>query len=385
MRDVLPDIERWRSEGKRVALGTVVSTWGSAPRRPGAKLAVSAARELSGSVSGGCVEGAVVGACEAALATGRPRLLRFGVAEETAWAVGLSCGGTLEVFVEALDERVYEALRDELRAERPAAVAMVVEGADAVLGRKLLVLADGETLGALGPELDARARTAALDALAAGESRRVTLPGTVAEGGSGADVEKGSGAEARRGTDKGSGPDAADSVSLFVEVHPPSPTLVIVGGVHIAVALTALAQTLGYRTVVVDPRRPFGDAQRFPHADRVVDAWPDEALQRIGLNSVTAVAVLTHDAKLDDPALQAALPSSAFYVGALGSRATQEKRRKRLLAAGLSEDQLARLHAPIGLDLGGRTPEEIALAVMAEVVAARNGRAPARASAPQST
>jgi xanthine dehydrogenase accessory factor len=164
---------------------------------------------------------------------------------------------------------------------------------------------------------------------------------------------------------------------LFVDVLPPLPTLVVVGGVHIATALVALARTLGYRTVVVDPRPAFANRERFPHADRIEAAWPDEALARLDLTPSTAVAVLTHDPKLDDPALRAALPSAAFYVGALGSRRTQEKRRERLREAGLTDEQLRRLKAPIGLDLGGRSPEEIALAVMAEVVASRHGRDPA--------
>jgi xanthine dehydrogenase accessory factor len=161
---------------------------------------------------------------------------------------------------------------------------------------------------------------------------------------------------------------------VFLEVVRPAPTLVAVGGVHIAIALTRIAQALGYRTIVVDPRPAFASEARFPHADRVVSDWPDEALGRIGLTAETAVAVLTHDPKLDDPALRAALPSAAFYVGALGSKATQAKRRQRLLEGGLSEEQVDRLHAPIGLDLGGRSPEEIALSVMGEVVAVRNGK-----------
>ena len=161
---------------------------------------------------------------------------------------------------------------------------------------------------------------------------------------------------------------------LFVDVLMPSPRLVVVGGVHIAIALVRLAKELGYRTVLVDPRETFASAKRFPHVDEIVSAWPDEALARLALNAGTAVAVLAHDPKLDDPAIRAALASPAFYVGALGSTRTQEKRRARLLAAGVGEAALARLHAPIGLDLGGRSPEEIALAILAQIVAARNGR-----------
>jgi len=339
MRDLLPDIDRWRAAGDQVALATVVRTWGSAPRGLGSRMALTGGG-IAGSVSGGCVEGAVVEAGRDVLATGRPRLLHFGVADETAWAVGLSCGGVIEVFVEPLDPPFYEAMRGELLAERPAALAEVVKGPDDLLGRKLLLRQDGRVDGSI-PGLDGPARDAAHAALLEGRSRCVEIAGET-------------------------------PVAILVDAMRPSPTLVIVGGVHIAVALTPLARTLGYRTVVVDPRPAFGNAERFPHADRIVQAWPEEALGEIGLSAATAVAVLTHDPKLDDPALRAALPSSAFYVGALGSKATQEKRRRRLLESGVTEAQLARLHAPIGLELGGRSPAEIALSVMAQIVAERN-------------
>jgi xanthine dehydrogenase accessory factor len=348
MRDVLPDIERWRAEGEEtIGLATVIETWGSAPRGVGSKMAFTSGDKISGSVSGGCVEAAVIEAGGEVLRDGKPRLLHFGVADDTAWAVGLSCGGTIEVFVERFDASLEEALRRALAQERTIAVTTVVRGGDDAIGRKLMLADDGAPVGSLGGALQATAAAATSEALERGSSQRVTLA-------------------AATGTD--------DAVEAFVEVILPPPTLVVVGGVHIAVALTALARTLGYRTAVVDPRQPFANEQRFPQADRVVRAWPDEALGEIGLGPATAVAVLTHDPKLDDPALRAALPSAAFYVGVLGSRATQAKRRQRLLDAGLTEAQLARLHAPIGLDLGGRKPEEIALSVMAQIVAARNGQ-----------
>ena len=335
---MIEDVDRWRAGGEKVALATVVSTWGSAPRRAGAKMAISAGGGLSGSVSGGCIEGAVAEEAQAALRDGRPRLLRFGVADETAWAVGLACGGSIEVFVAPLDEALYGAQREALRADRAVAVATVIAGDG--LGRAALFYPDGQTLGSLGDVIDGPAREAARAALRDGQCQRHAL---------------------------------GDAV-VFVEPLLPPPTLVIVGGVHIGVALVSLARTLGYRTVVVDPRRAFGNAARFGHADRLVDAWPDDALRALGLSPSTAVAVLSHDPKLDDPALLVALRSPAFYVGALGSAKTQAKRRARLQEAGLSEAELRRLHGPIGLPLGGRTPEEIALAVMAQIVAARNAR-----------
>ncbi len=167
---------------------------------------------------------------------------------------------------------------------------------------------------------------------------------------------------------------SGEDVRLFVDVVNPPPQLVMVGGVHIAIALASLAKTLGYRTVVIDPRRAFGNQERFPHVDRLIQAWPQEAFAQVTLTRSSAVAMLTHDPKIDDPALKIVLDSPAFYIGALGSRNTHEKRRQRLLAEGISEEKLARLHAPIGLELGGRTPEEIALAIMAEIVAVRHGR-----------
>lgn len=336
MRELIADIDRWRANGERVALATVVSTWGSAPRRPGAKMAVSAGG-LSGSVSGGCIEGAVAQEARAALMDGQPRLLHFGVSDETAWSVGLACGGQVEVYVSVLDEALYEATRDALLSDRAAVGATVVAGEP--FGRSALFTPGEPTVGSLGAA-ESAAHEAALAALRDGQCQKAVL----------GDAE------------------------VFVEPLLPPPTLVIVGGVHIAVTLVSLARPLGYRAVVVDPRSAFGNAARFGHADRLVDAWPDDALRSIGLSASTAVAVLSHDPKLDDPALLVALRSDAFYVGALGSTRTQEKRRARLAEAGLNEAELARLHGPIGLPLGGRTPEEIALAVMAEIVAARNGR-----------
>jgi xanthine dehydrogenase accessory factor len=337
MRDVFRDVEAWTAGGETVALATVVSTWGSAPRSPGSKMAVSASGRIAGSVSGGCVEGAVAEAAHAAIATGRPRLLHFGVADETAWAVGLACGGTIDVFVGLLDEARLRETRRAIEENRALATATVLSGPAERLGSAVTVV-EGDPEPAR-PASDPVA-AAALEALAEGRCRRLDV----------------------------------GEADVFVDVVLPPPTLVVVGGVHIAVALVALARTLGYRTVVVDPRTAFGNRERFPDADDLLTAWPDEAFARLGLHSGTAVAVLTHDPKIDDPALMAALPSSAFYVGALGSPRTHEKRRRRLGEAGLEEAHLTRLHAPIGLDLGGRRPEEIALAVMAEIVAARNGR-----------
>lgn len=342
MRDIFSDVDGWRERGERIAVATVVQTWGSAPRAAGSKMALTADNEIAGSVSGGCVEGAVYETGVEVIETGQPRLLHFGVADETAWEVGLACGGMIDVFVESLDPALHEFWRGLLADdERSAAVATVIKGQPNLPGRKLMLSEDGKISGELGGGLDEAATTAARTAMVEGSSRRVPL----------------------------------GESEIFVEVISPAPTLVVVGGAHISIALTTIAKTLGYRTIVIDPRRAFGSEARFPHVDKLIQEWPDEALAQVKITSSTAVAMLTHDPKLDDPALKVALSSPAFYVGALGSRTTQAKRRERLLAEGLAESQLDRLHGPIGLEIGGRTPEEIALAVMAEIVAARNQRA----------
>ena len=334
MRDVLPDIERWRAEGRPIALATVVETWGSAPRPAGGKMALTADGRIAGSVSGGCVENAVVEAGKKTLSNGAPQLLHYGVSDDAAWSVGLACGGSLDIFVERLDPAFFEPVEGALRREKPVAVATVIRGPEGETGRKLALFDDGSVRGSIDEAALAEARAA----LSAGATRRVRT-------------------EARE---------------LFVDVLLPAPRLVIVGGVHIAVALVSLANTLGYRTILVDPREAFGNPKRFPHAHEIVNDWPDRALERLAPDALTAIAVLTHDPKLDDPALLAALPGRAFYVGALGSKRTQEKRRERLREAGLADAALARLHGPIGLPLGGRSPEEIALAIMAQIVETRN-------------
>ncbi len=339
MLDVLPDISTWADQGKSIALATVIQTWGSSPRAVGANMALTSDGGISGSVSGGCVEGAVLEAGIEVLKNSQPRLLHFGVADETAWDVGLSCGGTIEVFVRPLDIDIYKNLTKEINQGKPVASVMIIRAPESVLGQEMLVLEESGSVGTFGPDLDTKALHYAQSALEEGKSLRVEID---------------------------------ESIELFINVVKPSPTLIMVGGVHIAIPLASLAKTLGYRTIVVDPRKMFGSQERFPHVDQLIQAWPDKAFEEVVLTSSTAIAMLTHDPKIDDPALKAALDSPVFYIGALGSRKTHAKRRQRLIEAGISEEQLDRLHAPIGLDLGGRSPEEIALAVMAEIVKTRN-------------
>lgn len=339
MRELLPDLDRWRAENKSIALATVIQTWGSSPRRAGAKMAITPDGGITGSVSGGCVEGAVFEEGVEALKLNRPKLLHFGVADETAWEVGLACGGNIEIFVKPFDSEYFKSLRSIIAEERSAVNLTIVRGPNELLGRETLVREDGLVTGMLSDHLNAAALNVANETLASGESKRVMLN---------------------------------EDVEVFAEAILPPPTLIAVGGVHITIALMALAKTLGYRTVVIDPRTAFGNEERFPNVDQLIPLWPQDAFRQIPITRSTAVAMLTHDPKLDDPALKIALSSPAFYVGALGSKTTQAKRRQRLFDDGLTEAQLNRLHGPIGLEIGAGTPEEIAMSIMAEIVAARN-------------
>ena len=336
MNDVSEAIESWRARGEQVALATVVKALGSSPRQVGAKMAVSSGGSIAGSVSGGCIEGAVFEECQEALRTGQGRWLHFGVADETAWEVGLACGGTIDLFVEPLPE-LYPVIQQAIESQQPLAIATVTVGAHGV-GNKLLVRPDDSTMGSTGnATLDEKVTADAHAQLANGENKTRSY---MTEGG---------------------------EVEVFIEAMLPPPTLFIVGAVHIAVALVALAKVLDFRTVVVDAREAFATTERFPNVDELVSLWPDEALEG-RLNTSSYVAVLTHDPKLDDPALKVALQSPARYIGALGSTKTHASRLERLRDEGFTDEQLARLHAPIGLPIGARTPQEIALSIMAEVV-----------------
>jgi len=345
MRELLPDLERWQQEGKPVALATVVQKTGPSLRPLGAKLAVTNTEEIAGSVSGGCVEAAVYEEAQQVIQTGQPRLLHYGVSDETAWSVGLSCGGSIEVLVESLAAESVRAtdgaLRQAIRQEEPVALVTIVGGAP--LGGRLLAWPDGRTLGSLGePELDRLAASAALERFRFQDPCRLKLPASQGE------------------------------VDVYIEVHSPLPRLVVIGAVHIAIPLVNLAKTLGYRILVLDPRSAFNNRQRFPQADELLVGWPAETLQKMRLDETCSLVFLSHDEKIDLPALQVALNSRASYIGALGSRRTHARRVAALLEMGVPEGQLARIHAPVGLDIGAIHPEEIALAVLAEMVAVRH-------------
>jgi xanthine dehydrogenase accessory factor len=339
MRDLLSDYERLSAAGRQVGRAVVTSVWGSAPRPEGACLLATADGALAGSVSGGCVESATAMEVAEAITRGSPKLVTFGVSDDRAWEVGLACGGTIRVFVEP---SVRAEVLDAARGPGGVVIATVIEGEG--VGSGLVVRDDGTERGALPAGLD---RAAVIEA---GRKALAHQASTTFEVRAGAGTSK-----------------------VFLEVFPRRPTLVVFGGVHIAAELVPLAKALGYRTVVADGREAFLSRERFPEADELVLAWPEEAFARVGLDAATYVCVLSHDPKFDEPALELALRSPAAYIGAIGSRKTQAARRERLKAAGFSEQEVARLRGPIGLDLGGRQPAETALAILAEMTAARYG------------
>ena len=355
MKELLETLAGWEASGADIGRAVVVRTFGSAPRPEGAVLLYAADGRIAGSVSGGCVEGAAAEEIDRARATGNARVIRYGISDEQAWDVGLACGGTIDVLVEPVAPAVViaaargsigsggqgSAVITPLPGDSPPATFGPHEpGAGAPPEAELVVTADGILTGSLGSaEADAELRTAASEALRRGLSRTTEIEGR----------------------------------SLFIEVFPVRPRLVIVGGVEVARSLARLARELGFETVVVDGRAAFATPERFPDVDRLVVGWPDEVADEIGLGPNDAVAVLSHDVKFDEPAIVEALRRGCRYVGAVGSKKTQGDRRARLLEAGVSETDLARLRGPVGLDLGGRAPAETALAILAEIVAERYG------------
>jgi xanthine dehydrogenase accessory factor len=332
VKEILPDLERWRARGDRIALATVIATRKSAPRPVGSKLAVSERGEMVGSVSGGCVETEVYGqACEI-LEGAAPQLLSFGISDDEAFAVGLPCGGEIDVFVETAPPELLDRLARVVQREERAVLFTVIEGDE--LGAQLLVTEDGERLGE-GPDDH-------FDAVLRG-GRNVVL-------------------------------ELDSRQKVFAEVFGPPPRLLVFGAVDTAEALCRAAKQIGWRTIVSDARGKFATPERLPSADELVVGWPDETLARVQPDHQTAVVVLTHDDRFDVPALRGALGTDAFYVGALGSRRNQARRRERLLEEGVAEEQLDRISGPSGLDIGADTPAETALSILAEILAVRAGR-----------
>ena len=321
MREILQELDRWRAAGDRIAIAAVVATRRSAPRPIGSKLAVSEGGELAGSVSGGCVESEVVEAAHEVLAGGEPRLLTFGISDDLALSVGLPCGGEIDVWVSEPDPELLGRLADVAREERRAVVFTDLDD-----GTQRLVL-DGDD-----PVAD--------DLIRGGHSKVVELQG-------------------RR---------------VFANVFGPPPRLLVYGAVDTADALCAAARGLGWHTIVADARGRFATRERLPNAHEVIVAWPEETLAQVQPDHATAVVVLTHDDKFDIPMLVGTLTTDAYYIGALGSRRNQERRRERLLEAGVDESALDRISGPAGLDIGAHTPAETALSMLAEIMAVRAGR-----------
>ena len=356
-RDLLDHVYPWYVAGETFGLGTVVSTFRSAPRRPGAAMAVSAAGEAVGSVSGGCVEGAVYEAALEACRTGQRALYTYGVSDDEAFAVGLTCGGVLDVYVEPVSRTLFPELAQimaSLESGQPVALATTISGpeGESPHGRRLAVWPD-RTSGSLGaPGLDATVAEDARGMLGSGATglRHYSASGT------------------REGSD----------ATVFIRAFPAPPRMLVFGAIDFAAAVARIGAFLGYRVTVCDARPVFATAARFPDADEVVVRWPHDYLAEEAaagrIDGRTVVTVLTHDPKFDVPLLQTALRLPALaYVGALGSRRTHVDRLARLREAGLTTTELARLRSPVGLDLGGRTPEETAVSIAAEIIASTHG------------
>ncbi len=324
--DLLELAEAWRNEGRRFALATVAETWGSAPRPIGSHLIIDDEGNFEGSVSGGCVEGEVITEAERVIADGKPKLLSFGVADETAWRVGLSCGGRISVLVQTA-------------ADAPGSAGPLLAAINAARRNRerVALLTDVETGRCeIVGDADIAAHGAIAEQLGSGTSGLVELP----------------------------------SSRVMITSYAPPPRMILLGAVHIAQALAPMADAAGFEVVVIDPRSAFASSERLPGI-RVFAGWPQDVLGEIGLDPFTAFAALTHDPKIDDPGIEAALAANCFYVGALGSRKTHGRRLERLRERGIDEDALARIRAPIGLAIGAHSPAEIAVAVLAEMIQAK--------------
>ncbi len=338
MLDILETMNRWLAQERAVALATVVETWGSAPRRVGSKMGITGQMNMIGSVSGGCVEGAVVEEALAGLGEGRPRLLKFGVADDMAWEVGLTCGGSIEVFVEPLDAMWWDALAELALNDNFGVTVTFLEGAR--IGEKVMLDNAGEVIYR-SPNLSDDLLDAMRSAAAESHKSGVTVLG---------------------------------GERVMVDMQIERPHLILIGGVHVAIPLQAMARQVGFRVSIVDPRAAFASEERFPDVANITHSYPDKALPQLGLDRSAYLAVLTHDPKIDDRALITALPANIPYVGVLSSGRTHRQRVARLKEAGLSDELIAQIRSPIGIDIGASTPEEIAVCILAEIIAVRNGQ-----------
>jgi xanthine dehydrogenase accessory factor len=351
VRDILDSITKWWEAGETFGLATVVRTFSSAPREPGASMAVSAAGEVVGSVSGGCVEGAVYDLAGEVISSSQPVLRRYGISDNDAFAVGLTCGGIIDIFVEPASRQRFSDLGEiaaAVRQDTPVAVATIIEG-PGNLGARRVIWEDQRATGTLG----AGDR---LDQAVDDDARGMLAQGLTAVRRYGPDGER------RR-----------DDLAVFVQSFAPAPRMLVFGAIDFAAAVARAGKFLGYRVTVCDARPVFATASRFPDADEVVTDWPHRYLAGISTDERTVICVLTHDPKFDVPLLEVALRRPAAYIGAMGSRRTHDDRLARLRDAGMTEEELSRLRSPIGLDLGARTPEETAVAIAAELIQLRWG------------
>ncbi|MFL2935442.1 MAG: XdhC family protein [Myxococcota bacterium] len=343
MKELLPTLDLWLAQGEKIALATLVDTHGTTPRPAGARLCLTESGRMEGSISGGCIEGDVFTRGLQVLEESQPVLTRYGIESDLGVAVGLSCGGEVDVLIEPFqDDATWRAVREAIENHRPAALCTTL-APEAWLGRRLAVLAEGPCVGGIEPELDALLTQRAPDLWQKGGHEILETE------------------------------IAGEAVRVVIEAFSPPPRLYIVGATHIATILSPMASTLGFHVSVIDPRTPFATPSRFPQVDRLVLEWPQEFLAHEELDESAYVLTLTHDMKFDLPTLAHALRSKVRYIGALGSRRTHEKRLVELRSEGFQESELDRIHTPIGLNLGGRSPEEIALSILAELVATRHG------------
>ncbi|WP_214371022.1 XdhC family protein [Pseudonocardia sp. H11422] len=360
MRDVMDQLAGWWKNGETAALATVVGTYSSAPRQPGASMLVGPGGEAVGSVSGGCVEGAVYELGQQVLTDGRPVLQRYGVSDDDAFAVGLTCGGIIDIFVEKISPETFDQLGsvvEAVRAESPVAVATVLSGPAKRLGKRLVVWPD---------RVDGTTGSSRLDDAIRDDARGLL------DSGRNAMLHYGVGGQ-RRG----------EELSVFVESFAPPPRMIVFGAIDFAAAVAKIGTFLGYRVTVCDARPVFATASRFPGANEVVVEWPHRYLSaeaKAGrIDGRTALCVLTHDPKFDVPLLEVALRLPAVgYIGAMGSRRTHDDRIARLKEVGVTDEEIVRMSSPIGLDLGARTPEETAVSIAAEMIAQHWGGAGAR-------
>lgn len=348
MLDILEDITHWIKEGKPFALATVIQTWGSSPRKAGSAMAIREDMQIAGSVSNGCVENEVIEAALDTIKTGKPKILEFGVSDDKAWSVGLSCGGTIKVFVEKHpaflkdpeEQKFWNQLTNAIEDNKPCILLTNLSVSESQLIRHLLVYPDKDHQGNWG-KLTSQAKKIALKLYH--ERRNETAQ--------------------------------IGDQEIFVQVFPRKPKLIIIGGSHISIPLVKFANELGFEIFIIDPRKVFASPERFPvQPKKIFTEWPQNVLSDLDLNEDTYAVLLTHDPKIDDEALKILLPPKVAYIGALGSKKTHAKRCVRLREAGLSDEQISRIHGPVGLDINASSPAEIALSIVGQIVETKNAR-----------